>query len=247
MVRTIVGFATLFILSPTPSWAQGLGRLWFNVDYTYTDFTHKQPGIMTESGSLAGVRGEFGFYLFSNFGLSAGGEYQDGNLDYDGATFGGTQIKQTTKDYFRRTEILGHLAYGGFILSAGVAERYWYDDLVVSYRRRTRYNYNPIYLTYRMQRFYVRYEQDLWKKGWNKSHMHDVNTSATDVEFTLGKGTGYGAEIGLFLPGLLSTRVFVAYHKWSVKESDSQSDGTQILTEPESHTTEVKAGLGLAF
>lgn len=202
---------------------------------------------MTEHGRLAGVRGDLGFYLFSNFGLSAGGEYQDGNLDYDGATLTNTQIKQVTKDYIRRTEFLGHFAYGGFILSAGVAERYWFDDLVVSYRRRTRYDYNPIYLTYRMRGFYVRYEHDLWKKGWNKSHMHDVNVAANDVEFTLGKGTGFGGEIGLVIPGALATRLFLAYHKWSVKESDVQSDGTQSLIEPANNTTEMKVGLGLSF
>lgn len=227
--------------------AEDGARHWLNIDYTYTDLTYKEPGAMSEHGRLAGIRGEFGMYLFSNFGVSAGGEYQDGNLDYDGATFSGTPVKQITNDYFRKTEILAHIAYMPMVLSVGVAQRYWYNDLVISYRRRTRYDYTPIYLTYRSDNFYIRYEHDLWKKGWNKSHMSDVNASANDVEFTLGNGTGYGAEIGYLIPGWIITRVFLAYHKWSVKESDVQSDGTQNLIEPNNNTTEIKVGLGLSF
>lgn len=202
---------------------------------------------MTETARFAGVRAQVGLNLFGGLGISYGGEYQDGHTDYDGATFSGTPVKTITNDYIRHTETLIHFASGSAAFAAGLAERYWYNDLVISYRRRTKYNYIPLYFTYRAAQVYVRAEHDIWQKGWNKSHMSDVNASAHDVEFTLGDGSGLGLEIGYIVPGMLTTRVFVAYHKWDVKESDVQSDGTQNLIEPKNNTTEIKAGIGLAF
>lgn len=226
----------------------GAPAYWLNLDYTYTDLVYKEPSLMNEKGRLAGVRGEVGMNVFGLMGLSAGGEYQDGNLNYDGSTFGGTPVKQVTKDYFRRTEFLAHLFYGPVTVSAGLAERYWFNDLVISYRRRTRYNYIPVCLTYRMDSAYLKFEHDIWQKGWNKSHMSDVNASARDVEFKLGTGTGFGVEMGYLIPaGGVTTRIFVAYHKWDIKESDIQNDGTQNLIEPKNNTTEIKVGLGLGF
>lgn len=228
--------------------AGGPPPYWLNLDYTYTDIVYKEPGLMNEKGRLAGVRGEVGINFLGVMGISAGGEYQDGNLYYDGSTFSGTPVKQVTKDYFRRTEFLAHILYGSMTLSAGLAERYWFNDLVVSYRRRTRYNYIPVYFTYRLSSVYLKMEHDVWQKGWNKSHMSDVNASARDVEFELGKGTGMGVELGyLLLSGSMATRIFVAYHKWDVNPSNVQNDGTQNLIEPKNSTTEIKVGLGLAF
>jgi hypothetical protein len=225
----------------------GPARFWLTTDYTYTDFKYKEPGVMSEHGRFAGVRGEFGINLFGGFGLSAGGEYADGHTDYDGSTFSGTPVKVITNDYLRTTQYLAHVTYGSMVIAAGMAERYWYNDLVISYRRRTRYNYMPVFFTYRTGPMYVKVEHDIWQKGWNKSHMSDVNAAANDVEFKLGKGTGFGFEVGYVIPGMLTTRLFMAYHKWDIKESDVQSDGTQNLIEPANNTTEIKAGIGLAF
>lgn len=230
-----------------PAFAQEGGRAWLAVDYTFTDIKYKEPGVMSEHGRLAGIRGEFGLNLFGGFGVSIGGEYQDGNLDYDGSTFGGTPVKVITNDYIRQTQALAHIAYGPAVLAVGMAERYWYDDLVISYRRRTRYNYIPVFLTYRAAQTYIRVEHDIWQKGWNKSHMSDVNPAAQDVEFKLGTGSGMGIELGYVFPAMIRTRIFVSYHKWEIKESDVQSDGTQNLIEPKNNTTEIKAGIGLVF
>ena len=240
-MRTLIVFITLF-----SSYASA--QAYLNVDYTYTDIIYKEPAVMSERGQLAGVRGELGFHIAPQLALSVGGEYQDGNMNYDGATFGGTPVKQVTKDYFRQTEALVHVSYAPFMLSAGVAQRYWFNDLVVSYRRRTRYDYIPVYLTYRAGPAYLKLQHDIWQKGWNKSHMSDVNPAANDVEFELGEGKGFGVEVGYLLPsGPVATRIFAAYHRWDVKESNVQSDGTQNLIEPKNNTTEVKVGLGLMF
>lgn len=221
---------------------------WFHIDYTYSQITYQEPTVMKETGNFAGVRGELGLNLLGWGAISAGGSYMDGHMNYDGSTFDGTAIKTITKDYFRDTRILVHAMSFPFTLSFGVAQRYWYDDLVISYRRRTRYDYNPIILTYTDPTFYLRYEQDLWSKGWNKSHMSDVSNSRRDVEFELGKGTGMGIELGLFAPtqGYIS-HLFVAYHKWTVKQSNVQNDGTSNLVEPDNQTETLQLGLGIVF
>lgn len=203
---------------------------------------------MKETGRFAGVRGELGVNMLGWGAVSAGGTYMDGNMYYDGSTFAGTPIKTLTKDYFRDTRVLVHAMLFPFTLSYGVGQRYWYDDLVISYRRRTRYDYNPLIITYTDSSFYIRYEQDLWSKGWNKSHMSDVSNTRHDVEFTLGKGSGMGFEVGLFVPaqGFVS-HLFVAYHKWAIKQSNVQNDGTSNLVEPENQTETLQFGLGLVF
>lgn len=223
------------------------GRFWLVTDYTYTDFEHKQPGSFKETARLAGVRGEVGLRLMGGLGISYGGEYQDGNTTFEGTSFGGTPMRVVTNDYIRQTQALVHFVYGPAVFAAGMAERYWYNDLVVSYRRRTQYNYIPIYVTYRAAQVYVKVEHDIWQRGTNKTHMSDVNPAARDVEFKLGDGSGMGVEIGYVIPGMVTTRIFAAYHKWDIKESDVQSDGTQDLVEPKNSTTEIKAGIGLAF
>lgn len=243
-IKTLVW---LSILLSSPAWAQEVNRFWLSADYTYTDFKYKEPGVMSEHARFAGIRGEVGVNLFGGLGVSAGGEYADGHTDYDGATFSGTPVKTITNDYLRQTQFLAHYTMGAMVFSAGQAERYWYNDLVISYRRRTRYNYIPLYFTYRGGPVYFRVEHDIWQKGWNKSHMHDVSAASNDVEFKLGDGKGYGAEIGYVIQGPISTRIFLAYHKWDVKESDIQWDGTQYLIEPKNNTTEVKLGLGIMF
>ena len=169
-------------------------------------------------------------------------------MHYDGSTFGGTPVKTYTNDYIRDTGILAHGIFGSFIISYGVAQRYWYNDLSISYRRRTRYDYQPLMMTYVQNNLYLRFETDMAIKGWNKSHMSDVSASRHDVEFDLGTGSGSGIEIGIFLPGqLFATHVYLSYHKWAFKASNAVSDGVDNLIEPENNTQTVQVGLGIAL
>lgn len=221
---------------------------WLKVAYTYSDVLYKEPGAMSERGRFAGIDGEVGFNFFGVAALSAGGEYMDGNLNYDGSTFGGTPVKVITKDYFRDLRLLAHVVYAPLVISYGLAERYWYDDLVISYRRRTQYRYSPLLIAYHLENAYVRIEHDVWIKGTNTSQMADVNPSAHDVNFTLGNGSGFGVELGYNLRSAhLTTQFFVRYHQWRVNKSDVQSDGTQYLIEPDNTTTTVQGGIGVIF
>lgn len=229
--------------------AQQTGRgAWLNVDYTYTDLTYKQE-LMIENGRLAGVRGDLGFDLASFMGIGVGGSYQDGNLGHKGTTLTGTTLNGLTKDYIRETHALLHLYYGQAVISAGMAEREWYNDLVASNRRRTTYKYYPVSLTFHRRMLYVKAETLIWAKGKNKSYMSDVSALQKDVEFTQDSGSGYGVELGLLIPTAMGarTRIYVAYQRWEVKDSDTQFDGVYYLKEPKNNTTILQAGIGLSF
>jgi hypothetical protein len=246
-LRTV--FILLSALFASAAHAQREGNsAWLNLDYTYNQITYKESK-MSEKGDFAGIRGDLGLGLSENFGISVGGEYMDGHMNYDGSTFTGTAVKQVTKDYIRETRILAHMLFGPVVFSAGVAQREWFDDLVVSYRRRTTYDYYPMALTLYRGELYIKAQVDVWKSGKNKSYMHDVNASERDVEFKQPSGSGWGAEVGYMLPTAdkIFARVFLAYHQWSVSDSDTQNDGVYNLMEPKNTTTVLQGGLGLSF
>jgi hypothetical protein len=92
-------------------------------------------------------------------------------------------------------------------------------------------------------------EYDVWREGKNITHTSDLGGLHQDVTFKQTKGGGFGAEIGLLIPTALhiSSQVFVAYHKWEVKDSDSQFDGVNYLIEPESETSVIQVGVGFDF
>lgn len=246
-----LGTLLLVAIVPLSSQAaqQGGGPLWLNAAYTYNDITYKESA-MEEKGRMGGVQGELGLRLFNTFAVSAGGQYMDGHLNYDGSTFAGDPIRTVTKDQIRDLRAMGHLYIGSVVLSAGMAQRYWYNDLVISYRRRTWYDYTPVMLTlFATNSIYLRFEHDIWRGGRNKSHMSDTSSSRKDVEFKQKSGSGMGGELGYIMPNAngISTRIFVSYHKWSVKASDVKNDGVDNLVEPENETITLQAGVGLSF
>lgn len=246
-------FALFFGTLSANVFAEGLGSsssglIQVSADYLYANLVYKEPGVMKESGRFPGVRGEAKLNLFESIGFSAGGSYLDGHLFYEGATFGGTPVTQTTRDYVRDLRYLAHLRYEGSYLKFGYAERLWHNDLIISYVRVTKYNYYPIIIGSQMGPFYTQAEYRIWSKGKNISTMSRVNASAHDVEFTQDKGEGYALEVGATYPfGDFQARVFLAYDHWSVKASDVQNDGTQNLIEPENNTTTCIFGMGLSF
>lgn len=220
---------------------------WLHADFTYSDFRFVETGVATSQSGLSGIRGEFGFALLNGLSLSAGGEYFDGHLNFDGKSFTGSALKQVTNDYLSDTRAMVHLVYAPMVLSGGLAERNWYDNLAGSYRRRTRMSYKPIVLSYFMGSAYIAVEQDLMTKGTVTALMTDTG-APHDVSLTLGKGSGLGVEIGYYIPGaMLSTHLFARYNKWTVKASDVVNDGVRDVHEPDSTITVVQGGIGVAF
>lgn len=224
-----------------------MGSSWLSLAYTYTDLTNKQTSL-NDKGRFAGIRGELGLSLFQTMGLSIGGEYQDGNMNYDGATLTGANLKTISQDYIRDLRGLVHLFYQPVIFSGGIAQRYWYSDLGY-YRRRQQFDYIPVMMTIGRESMYFKFEWDVWQKGKLKAQMSDVSAAEKDTELTQKTGSGFGVEVGYLIPSpaKLITRIYVSYHEWNVHQSDVVSDGVYSLTEPQTTTTGLQAGIGLDF
>jgi hypothetical protein len=230
-----------------PAQAQWQSVNWLHVAYTYTDLTYKQSG-MSEKGRVLGVRGEAGLNLFPRFALSVGGEYQDGNLNHDGTTLTGTTLKEITTDYFRDLRAMAHFIYTPLVISVGMGQRYWYDNLIGTYRRRTQYDYIPLIVTTNKGPLYIQGEWDFWRKGYNTSQIADLGGAHHDVDLNQNSGGGMAFEIGYRLfSGKMMTRLFLNYRKWQVHKSDTANDGVENVTEPDNNTVTLQGGIGLDF
>ena len=249
MVLQFIFCLALGLLTAPNAFAQNeSGSVWLNADYTYSEMDYKQAD-MTEKGRFPGVRGDIGLALFSFVGFSAGGAYQDGNLNYDGATLSGTALKNTvTSGYLRDLRALAHLFYGPIILSGGIGQREWFDHLPNSYRRRNTYDYTPLAITLFRDSVYIKAELDIWRGGKSRVYLSDLGGGEKDVELKQSEGTGYGAEVGVLIPNpLFKTRIFAAYHRWNIKDSETLSDGVRNITEPKSTTITISGGIGIGF
>lgn len=237
---------TSFSLS---AFAQSPDRiLQLHLDYQYLLLTYKEPGVMSESGQFPGIRGQLRWNILPGAAVSVGGYYFDGNLLYDGATFGGVPVKQRTEDYVREYRVLGHYQVERFEFAAGFANRYWFNDMVISYTRGTEYEYIPLIARFNSAPWYFSLEYRLWRKGTNVSTMSRVDPTRRDVTFTQDRGSGYALEAGMQQPfGPIEAKVYLAYDRWDVADSDIRSDGTQNLIEPKNNTTTWILGFGLIF
>jgi hypothetical protein len=254
-MRVVFLFQILIFFS-LQGWAQmdsaGTGGFkqgsFVHLDMVYDHIKYEEPGVMNEEGGIGGMRGEIGFQVLNWVSLGIGGMYMDGRLFYDGSTFNGTPAKTITADYFRESFAKLHFGFSSFVFSLGYAQRYWYNDLIVSYRRRTEYTYTPVELTYVTTPFYATLSYYSWTEGENKSHMSDVDPARLDVTVAQKKGNGYALEVGRIIAASpISARVFLGYQKWDVERSEIGNDGTQNLVEPKNNTDTYRIGLGMMF
>lgn len=223
------------------------GVYWVTPQLIYSQTYYTEPGAMKETGGNGGLRIEVGYHLLENLSLSLNETYWDGRLQYDGQTFGGTPVQTQTSDYTINTQILLHWDINLFQLSIGYGRRYWYDNLIISYRRRTEYNYIPIKFTYFIGPYYYQFEYDQWLNGKNKSHMSDVDPSSHDIEVKQNSGVGLGLEFGWLIGSAPINTVFLQIHRWDIDASEIANDGTQDLVEPKNNTLSITLGLGMIF
>tara|TARA_B100001248_G_scaffold262731_2_gene261844 strand:+ start:14384 stop:15127 length:744 start_codon:yes stop_codon:yes gene_type:complete len=218
-----------------------------HIGLIYEDFSYEEPGVMTEEGTNGGVELESGILISPNISFSLYGSYWDGRLQYDGSTFGGTPVQVMTGDYLYHLKAKLHFVFGNTVLSTGYAQRFWHNDLIVSYRRETEYQYIPLKLTVYSGRFYYSFEYDHWLEGLNTSYMSDTGGGRRDVELKQNDGKGMGLEIGWIIPASVQTKVYLRAHQWKVDASESAFDGVDNLVEPENETLSLRLGMGIIF
>lgn len=169
----------------------------------------------------------------------------NGRLFYDGSTFSGTPIKTITSDYVSDLRLYLNGSFSPISFSVGFGKRLWFNNLIISYRRKTEYQFIPIKIRYTSGSLYYTLEYDLWSKGLNISYMSDVGGGRSDVQLPQNSGTGYGLEFGyIFSP---TTNAFINLHKWDIEASDTAFDGVSNLVEPKNNTLTATVGIGLGF
>lgn len=227
----------------------GSSRKFFGeVSYWHSYVDYKEPGLMSEKGLLTGISGDV-LYKFNNqFIFNFQGKFLVGNLEYDGATFDGDPVKQTTKDLIQESRALALIKLGNYVPYIGYGHRYWRNNLVISYVRETSYNYIPIGLKYNLKPFYVGYELKHFLYGINKSSMSDVSPLRSDVTMRQNSGRGYALEAGMMMEfKYFDTKLTLQYERWEIEDSETSNDGVDILIEPHNSTNVLSVVLGLFF
>jgi hypothetical protein len=224
------------------------GSFHLGASYIYQTMHYKEPAIMDEKGKITGYSIEMRYALSERLRLGAELRFLGGHLEYNGSTFSGTPIKQTTNDIVREYRSTLGYALGSLRPFIGIGQRYWSNDLVISYLRETTYNYMPLGLTYTSQPFYITYEHRQFLSGTNKSHMSDVGGGRKDVSFTQKTGQGYLCEVGFFFPvSVFDMKVSLGYEHWQIDNSTISNDGVDDLIEPHNSTNSFIASVGLFY
>lgn len=231
---------------PTSDRSRDLFSIQLNTEIMHMHY--EEPSVMNEKNFLPGVSGEIRWNPLFNFGLSFGGSHFDGHLHYTGATFDGVPVEVITRDYVTNYRLMGHFYFENWDFSAGIAKREWFDDLIISYTRTTRYQYFPVRARLQMNPFYVAAEYRLWGGGENISTMSKVDPARSDVTLKQNSGMGYALELGVDYPfGAFDGQLHLIFDYWSVEDSEVQSDGVQPLVEPKNFTRSVSLGFGLRY
>jgi hypothetical protein len=218
----------------------------FGVTYSQIQKRYEEPGIMKERGRLPGYQFDVKYKGLEILHLFFQYSEWKGHLEYDGSTFAGTPIKQTTNDYVREYRALVFLNSPIFSPYMGYGQRYWRNDLVISYVRDTTYYYFPIGIEAKWLYLFFAAEYKSFLGGVNKSFMSDTSSSRSDVEMDQENGRGYHLEGGVLIPfQLVKVKVTLKYEKWNIEDSETSNDGVDTLIEPKNNTSLISLNIGL--
>lgn len=237
-----------FVLFAPEAFSQWRGGSGLRFDFSYHYHHYSEPGVMDERGQLTGFTIEPYLSLGEGFGLSAEGQYFLGHPQYDGATFSGTPVKTTVRDWISKYNIGPYIETPDFVFRVAYAQRTWMDDLVISYRRETRYKFVPITLGFKSAPIYFNVTYNHFLEGENFSGMSKMAANRHDVTVKQNKGYGYGFELGWLMESSpFKTKMAAFYEKWLVDESEVGNDGTQNLIEPQNNTESFGISIGLIY
>lgn len=203
----------------------GLNLSYF--DYEEQDFDVKWDGFMY------GLIGSYTYHNEIMFRTSL--EYTRGDINYDGATQGGTPVKEDADDSVLEWRgLLGYdFSFNGHLITPffGIGYRYWNDDIEGSYayEREVEYWYSPIGIETVSPlsgpwTWGIAAEYDFFLGGTVKSHWSDVFPGFNSPEVDQNWGDGYGLKFSLRFKrafansSALSIEPYISY--WDIDESD---------------------------
>jgi|GEM_PF-3558395 len=241
---TLLSYGVLFFSS---SAAHSLSKPWFEFSADLQRKVYTEPDVMNEKGLLSGFGLEAGTQLGNLVSVSAKAEFYFGSLHYTGSTFDGDPIQTDTKDQIRKYHAKIYLGQENFQFITGYSQRFWSNDLVISYLRETTYHYIPFVFQYRTNKWKMSAGYNYFLKGLNKSYLSEVDPNRSDVQLKQNDGVGYELHASTKINSAANTDIWLhlSYEYWNIKDSEVVSDGVDDLVEP-ANNTHVYA-LGLSF
>lgn len=222
-------------------------KLGLHAGYSYMHY--KEPGAMSERGFLTSIKMELSGPLVDSVSVFAAGRYSVGYLNYNGAVLGtGTPVTTLTRDWVLDTRLGFTFGPPDTNIFIGYGKRDWLNDMRISYRRETWYEYIPVRAQYGAEGTFIALEYRNWLGGKNVSWLTDVDVTKNDVTMKQNKGTGYSAELGYaFSASAVQTRISIAYEHWDIDASELGYDGTQYVVEPKNSTDLTTISIGVVF
>jgi len=246
-----------------------LRRTAFDIGLEVYSFSYEEPGVMEEDGMFYGLR--LGYTSRSwvpsspEEPPSGGGAMSRfearvayGQVDYDGATWGGSPVTIEDVDdlAFETRLLLGIDWLGGEMLNTlygGIGYRYLRDDPSVrpgGYLRESNYIYVP--LGYQLDvaleagwSWAASFEYDLFLQGNQRSHLSDVGLIDVDNK----QDSGFGYRASLRLQHSDSDGIFIIepfFRFWDIDDSEMSYAGSGVYGwEPANETREY--GIQLIF
>ena len=234
-------------------------------------FKYKEPGVMEDTGMFYGLTVGFTSRDWlptspeeppweSKWMSRAEGRFAYGQVDYDGATWGGTPLTMNNIDDFAwEIRLLMGPDFPGATSMltpfAGIAYRYLNDDSsfhVSGYERESNYLYLPLGLEM------VAQLNDGWACGasvefdvflWGKQTSHLSDTGSSDVDNRQEKGYGARASVKFQKKtGKIDFIIEPFIRYWDIGDSEIENvPGLGAVLEPENYTIEAGIQLVLVF
>lgn len=226
---------------------------------------YEEPGLMEEKGMMYGIVGSYAYR--NKLMLKAEGKFAYGQLDYEGATWGGTPLTiKSIENYM--WEFRGALGYD-FAVKAititpylGIGYRWLQDNTqekyIGGYQRESNYLYLPIGVEAVVNlgngwSLGAAGEYDVFLWGKQISYLSDLDPGFNDPENKQTKGYGVRGSITLAKKGEKAGFIIEPYIKyWKIEDSDVELltyYGTPFsyVLEPENNSTEIGCKLAITF
>jgi len=238
----------------------------FDLKAEISTIRYKEPDLMQQKGMMYGIVGSVAYH--NDIMLKAEGRFSYGQVDYDGATWGGTPVSANNiNDYL--WEFRGLVGYDFAVLSStiltpyiGLGHRYLNDNMQKhsgGYERKSNYIYMPIGLevvTYLNNGWSwgAAIEYDLFLWGKQKSYLSDLLPGLNNVNNKQNRGYGLRGSVNLVKKGERMSFIvspFIRY--WNIRESKHSAvtfygayTGLEVW-EPNNNSTEIGCDLGVRF